>query len=468
MITGKYTRNFGKNNRFLPEKYYEPQRVDEVLDILQKHNRDKIRVIGSLHSWSDIPSSKHVVINLKNINYVSLNKNESPVYAHIGGGAKLKHVIKKIHPYTLPTHGAVFEQTIAGAIATGTHGSGDSSMSNMIEEITLANYDPGTGKARLLTLREGPMLEAARCNLGCMGVVIEVKIKCIPEYFVRESIRPYNNINDIVKAEKIFPLLQFLYIPYSWKFYVFQRKRSEKPSLLVKRLLYRMIKYVMNDVLLHAIIKFFVNILPRNDLFIHLYKKKIPAMLDTPWIISDKSTSVLTLHHELYRHIEMELFIPADKIKKVVEQVSPIVDYFAGNRNLPREMEDKVKELGLLEELKLLKGSYVHHYPLFFRRILPDNRTLLSMTGKAGKHYYSLSFFTYAKHTSSFFAMANFIAKYFVQLHGVVPHWGKYFPLIYEDIHHLYPQLENFKKICKEVDSNQVFTNEYSQRVLNL
>jgi hypothetical protein len=460
-------KNFGRNIRFSPQYYYEPEDVHEILNILKKHCNDQIKAIGSLHSWSDVASGNSVIVNPKKINHVSLLEKENKVIASIGGGAVLKDVMDKIEPYTLPTHGAVYEQTMTGAISTGTHGSGNTSMSDTIEEITLASYD-NNGKPKLFCLKEGEKLEAARCSLGCMGIITEVKVKCIPEYYVEDSLQPMHSIEEIKKAEKDFPLQQFLFLPYSWKYYSFKRRKVDKPSTFIARSLYRSFGYLGNDVLFHAMLVFYNNTLKRDSSIIKAFEKTVPKMLNASWKVADRSKEVLALHHELYRHIEMELFVPPKYLSEVVYDVKGIIEFFAGRtKDFPRDLHEKIHNAGMDVDIQKLQGSYVHHYPLFFRKILPDKRTMLSMTGKKNEHRYSMSFFTYTKsQQQAFFRMADFIANLLFHTYDVIPHWGKYFPLKAADIRKHYPQLKRFKEICNELDPNGVFVNDYTKRVL--
>ena len=53
---------------------------------------------------------------------------------------------------TLPSLGLITEQTIAGAISTGTHGSGKPSMSHFVDEVRVATYDAATGEPVIRTI----------------------------------------------------------------------------------------------------------------------------------------------------------------------------------------------------------------------------------------------------------------------------------------------------------------------------
>jgi hypothetical protein len=47
-------------------------------------------------------------------------------------------------------------------------------------------------------------------------------------------------------------------------------------------------------------------------------------------------------------------------------------------------------------------------------------------------------------------------------------HWGKHFPLEYQDIASLYPRLAEFRALCRSVDPAGVLRNGYTARVLDL
>ena len=460
--------NFGRNIRFKPDNYYEPAHENEVLEILQKHAHDKIRAIGSLHSWSDIAASDDTIINLKKLNKVEIHQNEDSVYATIGGGIKLRQLLKKIHPYTLPTHGAVLEQTIAGAIATATHGSGATSMSDMIDGIRLIAYDSKTGKPGIFDLTKNDDLQAARCHLGAMGIIVEVKIKLIKEYHIQETLKPMKSMGEILKKEDEYPLQQFFCLPWSWKFYSFLRRKTNKPDMLIKRLAGRVVAYLFNDVLFHATLTFMVNTLKWKKYFSFLYHKFLPIMLKKGLTVSDNSRNTLSTHHEFFRHVEMELFIPADQIEDAFITAKHIIEYSAGKTDmLPEGLTGKITSTKLKEELTDLKGIYHHHFPLFFRKVLPDQRTLMSLTAGSSNHFYTMSFFSYSRNLTQFFKMADCLARTLVQLHDALPHWGKYYPLTYREVGILHPRTHRFTEICSRFDPNGTFTNNFTKRVLD-
>jgi hypothetical protein len=55
--------NFGGNHRWRARRY-RPRDEREVLDILARHRAERVRAIGSLHSWSDVAASSDVVLDM--------------------------------------------------------------------------------------------------------------------------------------------------------------------------------------------------------------------------------------------------------------------------------------------------------------------------------------------------------------------------------------------------------------------
>ena len=193
--------NFGGNIRFVPRYRYAPTTEAEVLDLLDRHAGGRVRVVGALHSWSPAVVTEDALIDLRHFNRVAIEQGpEGKVWVTAGGGCRIKHLLRELHAQsgaTLPTMGLVTEQTIAGAISTGTHGSGRPSLSHYMDEIRVAAYDADTGKARIYVWNEGAELRAARCALGRMGVVLSVRFRAVPKYDVAETITPSATLDEV-------------------------------------------------------------------------------------------------------------------------------------------------------------------------------------------------------------------------------------------------------------------------------
>ncbi len=463
--------NFGGNIRFTPRTFYAPTNEAEVLELLDRHAKSKVRVVGALHSWSPLVHSEEVLVDLRHFDSVAVHKEpDGVVWATVGGGCRIKHLLEKLHSLadaTLPSLGLITEQTIAGAISTGTHGSGKHSLSHYMEEVAVAAYDAETGKARTYVCNEGARLRAARCSLGCLGIILWVRFRCAPKYDVAESLVPCATLDEVVRLEDQFPLQQFYLIPFRWTFFAQRRRLVPMPSRRSwPAKLYRAYWFLGIDIGLHLVIKLLAGVLRSSALIRFFYRHVLSLLIVKNQTVVDASERMLVMEHELFKHLEIEIFVPARNVRPASQFVCTVLAVFNGeSAAIPDNISLALQEMGMFEPLRQQRGSFTHHYPIAFRRILPDD-TLISMSSSAGEVYYSISFITYVEPRESFFQMASFLARTMTALFDARLHWGKYFPLDYEDIKNAYPHMDDFRRICRQIDPNGVFRNEFVNRVL--
>src|SRR4051812_27172468 len=126
--------------------------------------------------------------------------------------------------------GDVDAQTLAGALATGTHGTG----------VGFANLSSRVAGMRLVTA-DGPVelsdydeLRAARVSLGALGVATEISLRCRPLYTLRrtDERRPLSqtldNLQDLAQERERF---EFFAFPYSrWALWRTTEQTDEKPN----------------------------------------------------------------------------------------------------------------------------------------------------------------------------------------------------------------------------------------------
>jgi FAD/FMN-containing dehydrogenase len=462
-------RNFGGNVRFTPKFFYTPTTEAEVLAILDRHARGQVRVGGALHAWSPAVVSAEAYIDLRHFNRVDVHTAaDGTVWATVGGGCRIKHLLAKLHRQsraTLPALGLITEQTLAGAIATATHGSGRHSLSHYIAEVRAAAYDPTTGQARIYCWTTGDLLRAARCALGCMGVVLAVRFRCVPRYDVAEVMVPCANLEEVLAGEAEFPLQQFYLLPHRWAYYA-QRRRivpvrtghgwAAPP--------YRVWWAYGIDIGLHLGIHTVAAWCKSRRLTHFFYRHVVPNLIVQNVTVVDRSDRMLIMEHELFRHLETELFVPARCLPAAAAFVRAIVEVFDGSGQLPDAVAADLARIGLLEELHSYRGTFTHHYPITFRRVLPDDALISTASGT--EPWYAISFITYARPWRPFQQLASFLARSMARLFGARPHWGKWFPLGAAEVEQLYPDLPRFRQCCQQVDPGGVFRNEFVRRTL--
>ncbi len=463
-------RNFGRNLEFSPREFHTPTSEAELLEILRQNRGRNIRAIGRLHSWSEAPVADDVLLDLRNLNEVRIERRGAESWAVVGGGCQIKRALAELDRLagvTLPTLGLISEQTIAGAAATGTHGSGRHSLSHYIDEVRIAGYDEA-GQPLIRTIAGGEELLAARCSLGCLGIVVSVAFRCRPQYRIEEHFREYETLEEVLAAEEQYPLTQFYLVPWRWKWMAQHRRESDAPRSWLAPL-YRLYWFLWIDVSLHVVILLLARWLRSAALVRLFYRWIVPLAIVRPWRVVDRSQDMLVMEHELFRHIEIEIFVRRSVLKEAMDFLQQTLQQFGGPPSFNPEPEaTESGDSACASGCGLNKrSSYVHHYVICIRKVLPDD-TLISMASGGEEPHYALSLISYARPSerAEFFSMAQFVAREMVERFGGRPHWGKVCPLEAAQVARLYPELDRFVAICRRHDSSGAFRNGWLSGLL--
>ena len=435
--------NFGRNISFVPRRSYRPRSDEEVLRILETHRDGTVRVLGAGHSWNPGIESSDALVDLRHLRHVRLHSDRSRVTVGAGCriGALLQHLSKR--GLTLPSIGLIDRQTVAGAVATGTHGSGRHSMSHYVESMRIACYG-ADGRAEVRTVDSGRALRAARCSVGAMGVVLELTLPCVPQYYVRERCVWRPDLEAVLEGEAGSPLQQFYLMPHAWTWLVHERSVARENRRTGGAAMYRVYWLTVIDVLLHLCVKFSASLMRSRRLVHLLYRRLLPLFLFPRWRVTDRSDRQLTMRHDLFRHLEMEVFVAREHLAAAVEFVVDVL----------RRADER--------------GSYVHHYPICIRRVLPDD-TLISMASCHGvdeQDWYAISLITLTEPREPFQRVAAFLAEGLSSLFCARLHWGKWLLPGGAELERGYPGMGEFVATCGEFDQRGVFRNRFLRRTM--
>ena len=472
-MLGDDVHNFGKNVSYEPRYRYTPRTEEEVLGILAAHHGGGIRVQGAGHSWSGIVAATDVLVNLAHFSDVAVEQGPAGHVARVGAGATIEKILAALRhtPFSLPTLGAITRQTIGGATATATHGTGNASLSSLVRSVKLACYG-ASGEPIIRTIHGGDDLLAARASLGCLGVILELTLDVVPRFWMDECMKAHDSLESVLADETDWPQQQFLVFPYGWRWYAYHRRRAPEPDARALRRLrwVRAFDVLVVEAGMHALVK---AVAGAGGLFgagavTGFWKHALPPMM-RPLPVTGSGETILTLHtrhHHLYPPVEMELFVAKPYLRSAVGFLEEAIPFFAGSNTVVSErLREELAGTGLLDEFEALRGQYVHHYLLFFRRVLGEE-TFLAMN--EGGERYSISFFTFApeRRRKPYYAACGFLARAFARLYSARPHWGKYNPLTAAELAPLYPKLQRFRAICLAHDPNGVFQNASTREVI--
>lgn len=462
--------NFGRNVRIEPSSSYQVDSEQELLEILRAHSGQAIRAIGSLHAWSDAAKTDGVLIEMQSLNSVEIAHDKNSAW--VGAGCKIKRLLRKLalQGLTLPSIGLIDEQTIAGATATGTHGSGSNCLSHFIEAVRVAHYDRD-GNAIITTIDSGDELRAARCSLGMLGVIVAIKIQCRERYNIEEHALAYRTLADAISLEATYPKQQFYLMPWSWTYFAHHRVESDQPRSQLATL-YRLYCFLTIDVGLHVAITFLAKTLKSKASIRFFFRCILPWTIINRWKVVDDSHAMLVMKHDLFRHIEIEVFVPHSKVQAATDLLTDVLCVLGGKPKLNATETDSLLDSANQKELlESMAGTYCHHYPVCFRRIKPDDTMLTasspSDTAGPNEDWYAISFISYHCPTDreAFFKFANFIGPLIAELFGGRCHWGKYNPLDRDQNACLYSEMHAFKEVVERFDPNGVFSNAWLKSV---
>lgn len=151
---GKKWKNWAETHEGQPESTFYPSSVDEVVTIVKEaaNQGKKIRVIGAGHSFTNLVGTEQWLVSLDQLTGIE-QVDEANDTVTVFGGTRLYQLGKELDRlgYAQENLGDINVQSIAGAISTGTHGTGLSfgNIPTQVEALTFV-----TAKGELLTVSE--------------------------------------------------------------------------------------------------------------------------------------------------------------------------------------------------------------------------------------------------------------------------------------------------------------------------
>lgn len=170
---------------FTPGEVASPESEEEVAEIIQNAARTnrKVRVVGAGHSSSPLVRTSDILLSLERFKGVEDPDSES-CRATVLAGMTVKEAGRELFRYGLAMHntGDVDVQTLAGAIGTGTHGTGVElkNLSSMLAGVRMVT---GTGEIVDASIDEDKELfQALQLALGTCGIFLKMRLQLEPAY----------------------------------------------------------------------------------------------------------------------------------------------------------------------------------------------------------------------------------------------------------------------------------------------
>ncbi|MEV6106148.1 FAD-binding protein [Streptomyces sp. NPDC051940] len=173
--------NWAGNVTFSPEQVHRPSSVDELSRIVARSRR--LRVLGTGHSFNRIADTDGDLVSLDAMpQTVEINRTARTV--RVAAGVRYAELARRLHAsgLALPNMASLPHITVAGSVATGTHGSGDAngSLATAVRALELVTADGG--RQTLRRVEDSTRFEGAVVGLGALGVVTALTLDVVPSY----------------------------------------------------------------------------------------------------------------------------------------------------------------------------------------------------------------------------------------------------------------------------------------------
>lgn len=177
--------NWSGSLRFKPGRIETPEDEGQLAELVRwaVAGRRTVRVVGAGHSSSPLVETKGILVSLTH--FQGIESHDAVAHeATLRAGMTLHDAGEALLKLGLAMHntGDVDVQTVAGAIGTGTHGTGRrlKNLSTMLFGVRIVT---GTGKLVEYSLEQDPkFLQALRVSLGALGIFTALRLRLLPAF----------------------------------------------------------------------------------------------------------------------------------------------------------------------------------------------------------------------------------------------------------------------------------------------
>ena len=424
--------NWAGDQSCRPARILRPQSRDELAEAVATAaaRGEKVRVAASGHSFTEAALTEGTMLRLEALSGVQDADRESGL-VRVGGGTVLAELNEQLAGLGLAMEnlGDIDRQTIAGAISTGTHGTGARlrNISAQVEGMELVLAD---GSVRHLNASTDPeLLRAARVGVGALGAISAVTLRCVPAFTLLRVDAPHpreevlDSFDERADAHDHFELFSF---PYSDLALVLERNRTEEPPRPRRRAAAYLNDVVLENWALEALSatgKAIPRLIPALS--------RLAGRLASGSRTSDRSDRVFANDRRV-RFTEMEYALPREHGPEAARRV---VEWVRSNR-----------------------------YPVFFpieMRVSAGDDACLSPAHERDTAYIAVHQYRGMEWHPYFEAVEAIMNDY-----NGRPHWGKRHFQTAATLAECYPAWEEFQRARDTLDPGRVFTNEYTERVL--
>lgn len=423
--------NWARNVNATPNYYHAPKSVQDIQDVVDscRIRGTSLRVTGAGHSFSAVAQPDNDSLSLDNLRGL-ISYDSEAMEARMWAGTYLYEAAPLLETIGMAFEnmGDIQEQTIAGAISTGTHGTGIT-LGSLSNQIVAWTWIDGQGKINHHRRGNDNISKAISLSLGLLGVLVDVTIKTIPLYSLRvestrrtfkEALSEWDNQLQVNRH------LEWFYFPGT---NTVQVKKTNMIPIARQSRQSKAIDLVKNGLLetgAFKIISEACRIKPRLS-------RKLTALSakSVPTGIKEGIYHEVLPSPRLVKFTETEYALPLTRFNELIEEIHHF----------------------------LRAHPFYVHFPIECR-VTAGEDAFLSPT--QGEETVFMAFHMYkGMDDEPYFKWVHKL----MERYGGRPHFGKMNALTYEKLKELYPSLDRFMDIRAMFDPNEVFMSEYMKQL---
>lgn len=422
--------NWSESVAFIPNELHIPESEAEVIELVNRCREQKqhIRVVGSGHSFTRLIETQDVLVSLDKLEGI-ISVNQETHVAKVGAGTKIKALGRYLSGNNLsqPNLGDVDVQSIAGAISTGTHGSG-ASLGGIATQVIGLRLITADGEILDCSETEHPdIFKAAQVSMGMLGIITRVTLQCVPEFTLAYQWyqSPLDDVLANLEKLKANRHFEFFWFPHTETTLVKIMNITDRPPQK-KSLLRRFNENIIENVALwgfSAVARQF----PSQSKYV---SKAVASLVSSG---EDRTASHETFATtRMVKFQEMEYNIPAEHFEDCLREIKACIH------------DDNIRV----------------HFPVECRFVAADDIPL-SPAYQRESAYIAVHMFKGMEYQQYFSKMEAIFSKYDGR-----PHWGKMHSRTAKDFRQLYPRWDEFMTIRKQLDPDGLFMNGYLSEMI--
>ena len=411
--------------------------MDELRGVLQRavEGSRQVRCVGAGHSFTPVAVTDGVQISLDSLCGIETVDRDKDGCARVTvlAGTRLRELTAQLWDLGLAMTnlGDIDEQSLAGAISTGTHGTGArfGGIATQVHALELMTADGLL--VRCSRDENAELFDAARIGLGALGVITRVTLDCVPAFALRAVEEPSTLTATLAELDATIAAVdhfEFYWFPHTDR--VLTKRNTRLPGNAALRPLGKVRSYLDDELLSNTVFEGLNRVVTRVPALIPRLNA-VSARALSARVYTDRSHRVFASSRTV-KFVEMEYAVPASEIGWVLREADRWLERSSMSIAFPVEVRFAAADDIWLSTAYARPTAYiaVHQY---HRR---DHR--------------------------EYFDAVEAICRSV----GGRPHWGKLHSLGGAELRDSYQHFDDFVRIRDSMDPHGLFGNDYLDHLL--